>query len=262
MGSPAGLSGDGLKHRSPGERLALIVLAAIACWCGSAPGSWAAPPPAVQKLTEGSLRLVGRFGAGHACPIEPRVALTNGHMVDPRPFDVSVALVPLAWSDGTGASGFLAPLRGPEGRVLEGAVERARDLARVEPLAAGDVFPHPLRLAQLAPVAGDRVWLLGFDWGSSKSAMADDVIEARVTRVVALHVMFRPAGKPGSSGSCVVNEAGEVVAINEGGFETGAAMPLAMLLRLYAGVARPATSDDVAGLAVGVWGSLSAMPKE
>ena len=69
----------------------------------------------------------------------------------------------------------------------------------------------------------------------------EDVIEAKVVRIVALHVLFVPSGQPGSSGSCVVNEAGEVVAINEGGY----------------------TADDGgdAGLAVGVWGNLWRMPE-
>lgn len=197
---------------------------------------------ATAALYGASLRLIGRFNTAHACAISPRVALTNGHVLDPRPFEASVPLVPYAWSDGTGASGFLAPLRDSEGHVLESAVERARDLARVEPLIATDVFPHPLHVAQQAPVAGDRIWFLGYDWKNRKSAMAEDVIEARVTRIVALHVIFAPSGQPGSSGSCVVNEAGEVVGINEGGYET----------------------DDKgeAGLAVGVWGELAQFPKE
>lgn len=134
--------------------------------------------------------------------------------------------MPYAWSDGSGASGFLVPASRPEW---------ARDLATVRPV--GDaVFPHPLMVAVMAPKAGDRVYLLGFDWKNRKSAMDDDVIEARVTRIVALHVLFVPAGRPGSSGSCLVNEAGEVVAINEGGYDTDA--------------------NEVAGLAVGVWGAL------
>lgn len=246
-----------MKPRSPAERLALILLATMAMFVGSCPASWAAPPSAAEiELLQGSLRLIGRFSAAHACPIEPRIALTNGHVVDPRPFDATVPLVPYAWSDGTGASGFLAPLRKPDGTVRKDAVEHGRDLARVEPMAAGDVFPHPLRVARLAPVAGDRVRILGYDWSNRKSAMADDVIEARVTRVVALHVIFGPAGQPGSSGSCMVNDAGEVVAINEGAYETDAsASPLMRWFRTHA-------ASNEAGLAVGVWGSLVAMPKE
>lgn len=220
-----------MRTRGIGERVLFVVLATGAMYLGSCPASWAAAPPAVDVLLRGSLRLVGRFSTAHACPIEPRVALTNGHVVDMRPFDASVKPFPYAWSDGTGASGFLVPME----------LENARDLARVQPLREGDVFPHPLRVAAQAPAAGDRVYLLGYDWRNRKSAMADDVIEARVTRVVALHVIFTPSGQPGSSGSCVVNEAGDVVAINAGGYETDA--------------------KEAAGLAVGVWGALWRMPE-
>lgn len=226
-----------MRPRGLGERFLFIVLATGAMYLGSCPASWAGTPPAGDVLLRGSLRLIGRFSAAHACPVEPRVALTNGHVVDPRPFDASVLPVPFAWSDGTGASGFLVPTRLENGWALE----RGRDLARVQPLQEGDVFPYPLRVAAQAPSPGDRVYLLGFDWRNRKSAMADSVIEARVTRVVALHVIFTPSGLPGSSGSCLVNEAGEVVGINEGGYETDA--------------------KDVAGLAVGVWGSLWRMPE-
>lgn len=206
-----------------------------------------APPAAETALLRGSLRLIGRFSTAHACPIEPRLALTNGHVIDQRPFDESVKPFPYAWSDGTGASGFLVPLE----------LERARDLARVAPLREGDVFPNPLPLAARAPSPGERLKFLGYDWGTKKSAMADEVVEVKVTRVVALHVLFYPSGQPGSSGSCLVNEAGEVVAINEGGYETDAEadmMPLMKWLRKLA-------KDNEAGLAVGVWGGLHRMPE-
>jgi trypsin-like peptidase len=220
------------RYRGPLERVVLVVLAAVAMFMGSCPASWAGQPSKAEiALVQGTLRLIGRFSSAHACPIEPRVALTNGHVIDMRPFDRDVAPFPYAWSDGTGASGFLVPLE----------LERGRDLARVQPLREGEVFPHPLRVAQLAPEAGDRVWLLGYSWANRKRAMEDDVIEARVMRVVALHLIFVPSGRPGSSGSCLVNDAGEVVAINEGGYETDA--------------------KDEAGLAVGVWGVLARMPE-
>lgn len=220
-----------MRDRSPAERLALIVLAAVACWCGSAPGSWAAQPAAVESLTRTTLRLIGRFNAGHACVLGPRFALTNAHVVDQRPFDQSVALSPFSWSDGDGHAGFLVPV----------STERIRDLGTLQPLREADVFPHYLPVAAEAPKPGDRVYFLGYDWGSKKAAMGPDVVEARVTRIVALHVLFVPSGKPGSSGSCLVNEAGEVVAINEGGFDT---------------------DDGEAGISIGVWGDLAQTPKE
>jgi hypothetical protein len=152
-------------------------------------------------------------------------------VTDVRPFDEGVKAFPFPWSDGLGGFGFLVP----------SVLERARDLAQMEPLRADDVFPHPFTVSQSAPKPGDRIWFLGYSWKNKKSAMEPDVIEARITRIVALHLLFTPSGKPGSSGSCVVNEAGEVVAINEGGYSV----------------------DDggEVGLAVGVWNGLWRMPE-
>jgi len=84
------------------------------------------------------------------------------------------------------------------------------------------------------------LYFLGYDWSNKKVALAEDVVEVKLLRIVALHLIYTPSGKPGSSGSCVVNEAGEVVGINEGGFET----------------------DDggEAGLAVGIWADLVETP--
>lgn len=188
----------------------------------------AAPPPAVEALTRGTIRLVGRHSAGHACVISPRLALTNGHIVDPRPFDKEVPLLPYLFSDDDGGEGVVTPI--PD------RLEQSRDLAAVEPMREEDEFKHYLPVAKERPKPGDRIWLLGYSWDSKKTAMADDPIEAKVTRIVALHINFYPSGVGGSSGSCVVNDAGEVVGINEGGW--------------------PTDDSGMAGSAVGVWGSL------
>jgi hypothetical protein len=57
-----------------------------------------------------------------------------------------------------------------------------------------------------------------------------------VIRVRNGHVIYFPPGVPGTSGSCVLNEAGEVVAINTFG--------------------RDLDDQSVVGGGVGVWGDL------
>lgn len=220
-----------MRGRTPAERLLLVILAAVAMFCGSAPGSWAAQPQGQQSL-DYVLRLVGRYSAAHACPVEPRLALTSGHVVDLRPFERGVPLMPYGWSDGLTGSGWLMPIE----------VEAARDLGRMEPLGKDDTFPHVLPVAPVPPSPGARVWLLGYRFDNPKNVMSEERVESHVTRIVANHVFYAPAGHPGSSGSCVLNDAGEVVGIVEGGFPT----------------------DDKSaegGFAVGVWGALIGVPK-
>jgi hypothetical protein len=205
-----------VKPRSLSERLLFIVLATGAMYLGSCPASWAAD-------TANILRLMGENSAGHACPISATEALTNKHIAV-RGYE----WIKYQWSAGN-ASGVVKTVQ----------VDDSRDLAKVE--AIGQAFPGWYVIAKQSPKAGDRVVILGYSWRSKKSAMADDRIEAKVTRVVANHVVFHPSGLGGSSGSCVLNELGEVVAINEGSF--------------------PTEDRELAGLAVGVWGELHRIPE-
>lgn len=212
-----------MKHRA--AVLACAVLMAVGCTSGS----WAAQPQGQQSL-DYVLRLIGRHASAHACAVGPRLALTSGHVIDPRPFDRDVPLTPYGWSDGLTGSGWLSPL----------SVEIARDLGRMEPLKKDDTFPHVLPVAQVAPQPGARVWFLGYKFNSPKDVMSEERIESHVTRIVANHVFYAPSGHPGSSGSCVLNDAGEVVGIVEGGFGTE-------------------DKDAEGGFAVGVWGDLLAV---
>ena len=58
--------------------------------------------------------------------------------------------------------------------------------------------------------------LLGYDWRDKKRAYAPRQISAKVLRIKAGHLILDPdpTSEPGSSGSCVLNDRNEVVAIN------------------------------------------------
>lgn len=168
----------------------------------------------------------GRFAVtARACPIGQRVALTNAHVVDERPFDNDIAAYPLRWSDPEGNSGRAIPH--PRG------LSRAEDLAY---LVSDRPFARWYRIAREQPKPGDEVVLTTPKWGGRGNVLADRVLETRVARVVAGHLELREGGRPGSSGGCVLNVAGELVAIN-----------MAML-PVDGSLLAPA------GYAVGVWG--------
>ena len=147
--------------------------------------------------TSGILRLVGRFSFAHACPIASDTALTNAHVLDSRPFDRQAPLLPSMWSDGQGRVGILHPDH----------TNMDRDIA----VAHGE-FPQFYKIGK-RPVPGDRVWFIGYNL-SGKRILETKLISSKVERVVAGHVVYSPGGQPGSSGSCVLNQQGEVVAIN------------------------------------------------
>lgn len=175
----------------------------------------------------GMLKLTNGSNLAHACPIAMDKALTNRH----------VARDGSQWVWGTGdgeANHGLAE--------VDGSPDTFRDLASIKPITDAR-FPKWYPLATTAPKTGERVWFLGYDWSNAKDGFGPDVVEAKVVRLLNGHLIFKSAGRPGSSGSCILNESGEVVAINQGGKDM----------------------DDKAedGVGVGVWGNwLQLKPEE
>jgi hypothetical protein len=181
------------------------------------------------------IRVLGRWTTASACPISERLALTAAHVIDPRPFDRGVPYNPVAFQQGD-VIGTFTVVRDAAGAEL---VSRSRDLAYVQsnvPLAGW------YERAVEAPKVGDVVYFHGLDWRSRKAAFALRVWRAVVVHVVAGIVVYDPAGEPGTSGSCVFNERGEVVAVNAAG--------------MLVGSLRDKGFGDQVGLGVGVWQKL------
>jgi hypothetical protein len=156
------------------------------------------------------------------------MAVTAAHVQDEMPLDGSVPLSPLRWSDDDGHAGVVDPI----------AVRRDRDLGY---LRSEESFAHVGRAAAAPPAPGDRMRTTGYDWRSVSRAFARRVWESHVVRVVAGHLILDRAAESGSSGSCVVNDADEIVAVNMGGRVVG-------------------TGNETVGVAVGVWGDLLELP--
>lgn len=181
---------------------------------------------AVTPDLSGMLKLTSGDSIAHACPIAMDKALTNQHVM-------------------SGASRFIWGVS--DGEEFHGLVEvdrseDFRDLTYIRPVTVTR-FPKWYSIAKAAPKIGDKVFFMGYDWSKQKNAFGPYEFDAKVTRILNGQLVFEPAGKPGSSGSCILNEAGEVVAINQGG---------------------KATEDEkLSGIGVGVWGDwLQLKPEE
>jgi hypothetical protein len=195
----------------------LALVAIVAMGCG---GKRIAGEPDKGPDTSGVLAVMGKIAVGHACPISSNLAITAAHVIDPRPFDKDVPLQGSRWS-AAGQDGVLTP----EGVVIEvdlGFVSSPKD------------FPIVYEKAEGPPAEGEKLWLVGYDWSNTAKAFAEKRLEVKVLRIVAGHVIFDRAGEGGSSGSCVLNAQGKLVAINVAGMGVG--------------------FNEEVGIAVGVWG--------
>lgn len=184
-----------------------VVIVAMGAACGpisspSSPLIPGGPDPA------GVLRLFGRLGGAHACPVGPTVALTAAHVVDPHWWDNTVHPLPMRYSDGRGNGGILLPIM----------VDRSRDLAAMTP--QGKPFEVWYPIVASAPALGERVWAFGYDFRRERNAYAPRTFLMGVLRTVATHVVLAPAVASGTSGSCVLNSRGETVAIIAWGLST------------------------------------------
>lgn len=182
----------------------VLALAVLFLSCASAPPKVGTlPTPDMDAV----VRLIGRFSTAHGCPFShprlgSRYALTAGHVVDNRPADPQSPLYGGRWSDGGGHSGLfqaVVAFQSADLAVIEREDKQPFDLAY--PLAA---FP---------PTPGERVFILGYDQRAKATAMGPAITEGRVLRIVADNLILDADSRPGSSGSCVLNERSEVVGI-------------------------------------------------
>jgi Trypsin-like peptidase domain len=205
---------------------ALLLLAGLLMGCAHVPRKATAPG---EPSTAGILQLSGRFGSAQACPISPDLALTNAHVTDERPFDAGIPYYPYVWSAGD-LTGILYPVKG--------LVYQYRDLAVMR---SDTPFASWYPIAKEAPKPGDSLWLVEYNFDDPEHAWEPRRLKVKAKRVVARTVIYVQGGHQGSSGSCVINAAGELVAVNAWVLDFG--------------------SKGSAGLGVGVWGETFALPE-
>lgn len=175
---------------------------------------------------DGVLRLVGRFGIAHACPFDSgQYAWTSAHVVDLRPFD-DTRPFGARWEDGIGESGTLEVLY----------VLRDSDLALIA-RNDGKKWDRAYPSATEPPKPGDRIHIEGYSYKNKRTAFGPQYHGGEVLRVLADNLVLDENSRQGSSGGCVLNDRGEVVALPTWG-------PIHM------------DNQEQVAIAVGVWSSI------
>ncbi len=146
------------------------------------------------------LRVTGRGGMGHACPIAPDVVLTAAHNIDPEPYDATVGLVALR---------FAAINRSSKGMLIPVVVSQAEDLGIMTTEEKLQFYP----IAPKQPEPGDQLWWAAYKLDRQKDAGIPVLHTGRVNAVYAGLIIMDESAIDGSSGSCMLNEKGEVVGI-------------------------------------------------
>lgn len=197
--------------------LALSFLALLGCaHIHSSAQRAMADAPDLSPMVE----FVGRWGVSHGCPTGPWEILTAAHVPDERPFDESVALYPQRMQANGDSEDLAVPV----------TVDRAADIALMRP--ANHRLTHWFARAEQAPKPGERIWTLGYH--RDRAGMFQPrPVSATVVRVIAGHIVLTFGAKPGSSGACWVNRAGEAVGVGVWDL--------------------PIDLGEPAGLAVGLW---------
>lgn len=191
-----------MRHAS----LLLLALLALGCTPTIEMVHWPPPRTALaQPSPMGVLRLAGReegLALAHGCPVGERTIYSVAHMTSEQP---------VIWSDLGGNSG-TAWFRGRDPR---------RDLVRLE---SEEALPLVYKVAESQPIVGTRVSTVGF-WYSQERFLQQRRFVGQVLTTISGYLFFdvplrgetTEEALPGTSGSCVFNEAGEVVAITIGG---------------------------------------------
>lgn len=159
----------------------------------------------ISLFAASALFLSTRYTMGSACPIGPNLALTAAHVIDPMPFNKDVPLQAGFWSN---------PITGIAGSFTNPTLFGRADIALIE----GD-FKEYFSLAKEPPKLNDVLTIQGFDWKKRSRIFAPRIwkVKAQYRAGRMLSVSDNP--QVGSSGTCVLNEANEVIGIMVWNFE-------------------------------------------
>jgi len=176
------------------------VLSAFLCPFGYVPRVEAKDEPAPDFSKAISVSYPG--GLGTACPVSASVAITAGHVAqDESPFRPPRLVMMRGGSAVWG--GYL-------NADFASDYEDAGFLKVDEDSAP---FPSWYEFAMKAPEIGERLWWVGYDWRKRKDAGVLRLFTGRVVSLRGGMVFMDTETTPGSSGSCVLNSEGKIVAV-------------------------------------------------
>jgi hypothetical protein len=132
----------------------------------------------------------------HVCPVGPKEAFTAFHVAVFNPFDEDIYPISLFWKHGV---------------LRATTVIRSLDVARVVPISGSD-FEYYFQISPVDPKVGDTLYITGYNQNKEMTTVTAKV---KVLNIIAgTTLLYDKTPGPGSSGSCLFNEEGEVVGIN------------------------------------------------
>ncbi len=145
------------------------------------------------------LFVIGADSLAHGCPITTPTGdyvLSSRHVVMNEKKD---RLMGARWGEQGGASGELFPIAISDRADIGmfGFVDEKRP----------SVMHH---LSESAPGEGEVLWMFGYNWAT----FSEKPLALATVRVLAGHIVGNNSAGPGSSGSCLLDERGDVVGVN------------------------------------------------
>lgn len=162
----------------------------------------------VEIDMDGVLDLIGKYTAGHACPVYDGYALTAAHVIDVRWEDRNFPLIPYRFSNEKGDYGLAQPL----------TVFAHADIGWLK-LLPGPVGSY--EMSERTPKEDDKVFWVEYETGKKNEAFKAKRRDAKIINVVAGHLFLDQAPISGASGGCLFNEYGEVIGIVTAGWKIG-----------------------------------------
>jgi hypothetical protein len=147
--------------------------------------------------------VTSRVGVGHVCPISETFALTAAHVESWRsPLMSPTESIPVP---------LMGEINGAPVTLFRVWTDLRRDLSMVG-ISGSEKFPTYYRLAKKVPEPGDK---LKMRWFNIHRGFEEQGLEVEVMNLDFGHLFLtkNSDGFIGASGGCMLNEAGEVVAI-------------------------------------------------